>query len=329
MTENTIDCSAPAPAPARLPLRRAASDLGRPRFGTLPPRRAPLAPASTNKVDLRTAHDDDEFENIHPAAARAGKPAAKSAAAHTMPHRRTAMAAGALGKRTRTAPLIPTRRGRQQQQRLSSDARLLDAVVGRLVASAPRACAAAAQARPARGELLRRTPGPANVYVVSRVEELSAWSAPLVEFLVTVLYGCLDKGPDVYAGSATFAREPKLVLERYVPFVLGQMQVQHECALAGIVLLRRIMGGGARRITQSNVRRLWLAATMLATKMWIDIPFNNRAWALASRGLAVRDINCIELELLHMLDFNTNIDRREFARLQRLSFVGGDHAHLV
>lgn len=129
----------------------------------------------------------------------------------------------------------------------------------------------------------------------------------------------------VAAGTAASAVEPTAVTTFHAvraPGVspadyLNRLVRNAHCSRSAfVVALVYLDRAAAKRpelaLTPLNVHRLLLAATLLATKYLDDVLYDNAHFAYVG-GLDVPELNLLELDLLHVLDFRTHVDLAAYA----------------
>lgn len=113
-----------------------------------------------------------------------------------------------------------------------------------------------------------------------------------------------------------FKNEPtNIPLETYIKRVLKLTRSEPQCALMAVVYIERMKNTcPGLEISQTNVRRIVFTAMLIASKVIQDIPYNNKFWAAISGTYAVNKVNKMEIDMLMLMDWKTNVDEKELAR---------------
>jgi len=106
------------------------------------------------------------------------------------------------------------------------------------------------------------------------------------------------------------------VLDRTVESYSDRMLRYVNCSVCnvtiGLLYLERIKRDYPDlEISSTNLQRLLLVSVMVATKMFDDVNASNKEWAEVGE-LDVAEVNMLELKLLGLLNFNTNVSREEY-----------------
>eukprot|EP00842_Homolaphlyctis_polyrhiza_P002229 jgi/Hompol1/3006/HPOL_006289-RA len=64
-----------------------------------------------------------------------------------------------------------------------------------------------------------------------------------------------------------------------------------------------------------TVHRITLATLIVAEKFLCDVPMRNRSWAAHSTVFSLEEVNLMERQLLHLLDFNLYVTELEFLKV--------------
>lgn len=127
--------------------------------------------------------------------------------------------------------------------------------------------------------------------------------------------GVLD---DQDPGHVAFLSEPTHIpLDKVIRAAAKLTKTPAEVVLAAYGLfLRTVTLNPDLPVIEANVRRLIYVCMMLASKMYIDIPFNNRSWARWSGFIPNEQINTMEIDLLKLLQFNVHISAAQLEGLK-------------
>ncbi|KAI9316785.1 cyclin-domain-containing protein [Dichotomocladium elegans] len=104
---------------------------------------------------------------------------------------------------------------------------------------------------------------------------------------------------------------PSIDVYSYLTRILKYCPCTNECFLSLLVYFDRMSrNASGLRIDSFNIHRLVIAGIMIASKFFSDIFFTNTRYAKVG-GLPVAELNALELEFLHLNDFNLNVTIEE------------------
>jgi len=148
---------------------------------------------------------------------------------------------------------------------------------------------------------------------VPNVENKSYFYSTFVASRLAAFVKHVDFNPDDPA-MAVFASEPTVPMDDYIRRIIKLTRLPEEGVLAALIYLERIVRAYPQlSVTTLNIHRLFLTAAMLASKMMLDIPYQNTFWARVSGTYSTAALNQMELELLPLLDFNLYVSDEEYS----------------
>ncbi|KAG2223924.1 hypothetical protein INT45_009376 [Circinella minor] len=104
---------------------------------------------------------------------------------------------------------------------------------------------------------------------------------------------------------------PTIGIHAYLSRILKYCPCTNECFLSLLVYFDRMSrNSSCLRIDSFNIHRLVISGIMVASKFFSDIFFTNTRYAKVG-GLPVAELNALELEFLHLNDYNLNVSIEE------------------
>mmetsp|Transcript_22761 Transcript_22761/g.33248 ORF Transcript_22761/g.33248 Transcript_22761/m.33248 type:complete len:494 (+) Transcript_22761:90-1571(+) len=105
-------------------------------------------------------------------------------------------------------------------------------------------------------------------------------------------------------------------LTRFFTKICIDSQMEYECAVISLIFLTRLveLGNGAFRLDEDTYRGAVLACMLVANKLWDDFAMLNADYCCIFRGLTLRRVNELELQLLRVLGGDLWVSPSEFAR---------------
>ncbi|KAI9276958.1 cyclin-domain-containing protein [Phascolomyces articulosus] len=104
---------------------------------------------------------------------------------------------------------------------------------------------------------------------------------------------------------------PTIGIHAYLARILKYCPCTNECFLSLLVYFDRMSrNSSCLRIDSYNIHRLVISGIMVASKFFSDIFFTNTRYAKVG-GLPVAELNALELEFLHLNDYNLNVPIEE------------------
>ncbi|KNC83737.1 hypothetical protein SARC_04016 [Sphaeroforma arctica JP610] len=100
------------------------------------------------------------------------------------------------------------------------------------------------------------------------------------------------------------------VLRQYIARMTVDMEVDYTVVIASVIYLQKLKVKFAKsRIDTSKVstRQMFLAAVLIASKYFCDVPFSNSQWAQSAK-VDLAHINTLEKETLVALEYNLHIE---------------------
>eukprot|EP00163_Fabomonas_tropica_P007755 TRINITY_DN1742_c0_g1_i1.p1 TRINITY_DN1742_c0_g1~~TRINITY_DN1742_c0_g1_i1.p1 ORF type:complete len:224 (+),score=41.59 TRINITY_DN1742_c0_g1_i1:226-897(+) len=181
--------------------------------------------------------------------------------------------------------------------------------------------------RPAAAHVLKqRVPGgttPQCEFTEDNEQCKASRKKSIVAFVTATLKHLMKATPEIdNAQYPSFQNEPKIDLAVYLRNILYVTKIDPSMLLAGVMYIEDIQHYHSELVISShNAHRLIFSATMLACKVWLDNPKANVAWAKISGSYTIEQLNKMELELLHLLGWNTYVSKEEFARYEEASKI--------
>lgn len=107
-------------------------------------------------------------------------------------------------------------------------------------------------------------------------------------------------------------RAPPMHIRDYLERIRKYFACSDECFVIALVFIERIgKVDPATTMCALNAHRLLLIAVMLAAKIQDDVYYSNAYYAKVG-GLAVKEVNRLEVTFLKMLDFKAYVDPQEY-----------------
>jgi len=148
---------------------------------------------------------------------------------------------------------------------------------------------------------------------MDRNEALHRSISILIEFLQAHLVEVkLDPTDPTHQG---FLNEPNVPLYQWVQYLVTKTHSHQLIPLVALHYLNKLVTTKNLQITNVNVFRLTLVSLMMGTKVFHDIPIQNKFWANCSGKYCLKDINKMEVELLSLLQWQMDIASEEFKPL--------------
>jgi len=121
-------------------------------------------------------------------------------------------------------------------------------------------------------------------------------------------------------------RIPSISLKNYINLYLSRFfYCSNECYVLALVYINRITKAEpTMAVCSLNVHRLVFFALLLATKFHDDERYSNRYYAKVG-GLAIEEVNFLELEFFKMLDWKAFVEPKEYQFYQCLLCQASDH----
>ena len=98
-----------------------------------------------------------------------------------------------------------------------------------------------------------------------------------------------------------------------------------ECHIISLIYLNRLTNMGSIKVTSRNWQKIWLSSFILAQKVWYDKPMRTSFFANLIPSVDKNILRELESNVLHILDFNTNVKRGLYAKY----YFDLRHLHLV
>jgi len=98
-----------------------------------------------------------------------------------------------------------------------------------------------------------------------------------------------------------------------------------ECHIISLIYLNRLTNMGSIKVTSRNWQKIWLSSFILAQKVWYDKPMRTSFFAGLIPSVDKIILRELELNVLRILDFNTNVKRGLYAKY----YFDLRHLHLV
>eukprot|EP00161_Ancyromonas_sigmoides_P001724 TRINITY_DN1149_c0_g2_i1.p2 TRINITY_DN1149_c0_g2~~TRINITY_DN1149_c0_g2_i1.p2 ORF type:complete len:216 (+),score=104.29 TRINITY_DN1149_c0_g2_i1:397-1044(+) len=95
----------------------------------------------------------------------------------------------------------------------------------------------------------------------------------------------------------------------YLKRVMRLTKMPRGVLLVALLLLEKLLARNpALQLTPINAHRLLLVGSMIAQKLWTDIPYSNKYWAKISGMFELNDLNAMEAEFLVLINFQLPIE---------------------
>jgi len=91
-------------------------------------------------------------------------------------------------------------------------------------------------------------------------------------------------------------------------------QLSDECPVIALAYLYRLVRATKVTVSPSNWRHLIFGSFLLASKVWDDLSMINRDFGVVCPLFTLEQINKLEIELLHYLDWNVLVSNAEYAK---------------
>lgn len=140
----------------------------------------------------------------------------------------------------------------------------------------------------------------------------------LVESLSTLLEQRSERG--LVADSTPASKfdalyPPAITFMNYVRRILKYTQLDEPCYLVAMCYMFSIVEKHpCLQVTKFNVHRLFIASFIIASKFWSDRFYSNRFMSQVG-GLAVTELNELEIEMCILVEWNFHVDPLDFQSL--------------
>lgn len=105
-------------------------------------------------------------------------------------------------------------------------------------------------------------------------------------------------------------------IEEYVQRLLQYAQCSDAVFVNALILLRRLAEKDPRlMLSHYNVHRLLITSVMISAKFLDHAWFSNAYYAKVGGIPSVQEINCLEIEMLKLLDYRIKVAPEEIAKL--------------
>jgi hypothetical protein len=95
-------------------------------------------------------------------------------------------------------------------------------------------------------------------------------------------------------------------------FEVGQFH--SECCVISLIYINRLIGVTGVPLTSSNWKPMAISALVLAQKVWDDTPLINADFSVLYPALSVKEINFLERQFLHILEFKLAVSPALYAQ---------------
>lgn len=112
---------------------------------------------------------------------------------------------------------------------------------------------------------------------------------------------------------------PTISIKDYLFRIRQYSNCSDSCFVTALIYIDRVQQKGCLLVDTLNVHRLLIASVMLSAKFMDDKYESNQIYSRIG-GLCALEMNHLELELWHLLDFSLNVTPEEFARSYSILF---------
>ena len=118
------------------------------------------------------------------------------------------------------------------------------------------------------------------------------------------------KNPEIFD-----TKDLDIPVDRYIKRIMRIMRnrvLRPEYLLITTIYVKRMLRTKKIDLGHQNIRRIILISVMLVHKMFEDIPYNNKYFAVISGVYNIREINTMERDMLKLLNFKLYVDPENF-----------------
>lgn len=142
-------------------------------------------------------------------------------------------------------------------------------------------------------------------------EEYKLRLTPILAYFITQLVNRNDKIPAPHRGSnvcPSFNAQsaPEISIAYYVQRISKYTPCSPECYLAAIIYIDQIIQTHKMLLNSLNIHRLIITSILIAAKLYDETTYNNKYYSVVG-GVALHELNALELQFIALLNFDLNI----------------------
>ena len=107
---------------------------------------------------------------------------------------------------------------------------------------------------------------------------------------------------------------PEITIQEYLSRIVQYVDCSQECYIIAGIYAKRVQK--KIPITPYNVHRIMFMGIVIAAKWRDDLYFTNKLYSIIG-GISLTEINRMELTLLHLIDWQTNVSIEEYEQVMK------------